>query len=1185
MTQDQLDDWQNPLIGGRNKEPGHVTLVPYGDEASALAGNRQASPYFKLLNGDWKFKWAPNPASAPEGFHEVDFDDTTWDTLAVPGNWQLQGDYDPPMYTNVQYPFPIDDLPRVPADDNPTGSYRRTFTVPDEWRAELRSAYHSQSEWRDRQIFLLFEGVDSAFYVWVNGQMVGYSQGSRLPAEFNITPYIQPGENTLAAQVYRWSDGSYLEDQDFWRLSGIYRDVYLWAAPAVHVRDFWVRTELDGAYRDAVLTVRAKVRSYDDRDAADHVVEVKLFDADGEPVFTEPLTAQVEVKAGDEVTLDLERSVTDPEKWSDEQPYLYTLVISLKDVDGNVIEAESCKVGFRQVEVKDGQIHVNGVPVLFKGVNRHEHDPDTGHTVTVESMIQDIRLMKQFNVNAVRTSHYPDDPRWYDLCDRFGLYLIDEANIESHGVWDRLTKDPMWKTAFMERGMRMVERDKNHPCVIIWSLGNESGYGPNHEALADCIHEHDPTRPVHYESATGRRTYRGPEDAPGIDIVSVMYPSVDEIIKLAQTPGETRPLVMCEYAHSMGNSTGNLKEYWDAVEQYKRLQGGFIWDWVDQGIRQVTDDGEEPALSLSNGWFAYGGDFGDEPNDGSFCINGLIWPDRRPHPGLWEHKKIVEPVRVEPVDLAAGKVRVVNKYLFSDLSGLDISWTLSADGEVLQSGDLPRLHTPAGGSKITTIPFREPNLKPGTEYWLTVSFALAQDTLWAEQGHEVAWAQFKLPYDVPEGPRLSIADMPALQLAESESEVRVNGRDFSLVFDRGTGRITTWRYTGGELVCQGPGLNIWRAPTDNDANTWGDQRMAIRWREVGLDRLRESVAEVKAGQTSEHAVRVEVRASSTADVEAADVQSERWTRMLEQVGWGLASLADEEELPTLCTQFGIEYADLAGTGKREKVGALVAELDRQDRISELLKALHRLVTDKLGESAPPEMAEELRRLQAMSPEELKASFAPQDVTRFDCTYTYTVYGSGDVVVEAHVVPAGDLPPLPRIGLQMCLPGAYNNFAWYGRGPHETYADRKLGAKVGVYSGTVDDQYVPYITPQENGNKTDVRWAALTNDTGLGLLIVGVPADEAHPWLNVSAHHFTTQDLTEATHTYELKRRDEVTLNLDYAQCGLGNASCGPGVLPQYLLEPREVRFSLRLRPFSTETSSPVELSRQVVEHL
>ena len=1150
------DDWQNPQVVGRNKEPGHATLVLYADEATALAEDRMASPYFKLLNGEWQFKVAPNPASAPAGFYEPGFDASEWDTIAVPGNWQLQGlnrGYDVPMYCNVQYPFPIDALPRVPEDDNPTGSYRRKFAVPEEWNG--------------RQIFLLFEGVDSAFHLWVNGEMVGYSQGSRLPAEFNITPHLRPGENTLAVRVYRWSDGSYLEDQDYWRLSGIYRDVYLFATPSVHVRDFWVRTDLDEAYRDATLKVRAQVRNYSEQDATGTSVEAMLYDADGKPVFAEPMMAQVAVGAGEETTLDLERAVTDPEKWSDEYPYLYTLLISLKDPAGNILEVESCKVGFRQVEIKDGQIHVNGVPVLFRGVNRHEHDPDTGHTITVESMIQDIQLMKQFNINAVRTCHYPDDPRWYDLCDRYGIYLIDEANIESHGVWDLLTKDPEWKTAFMERGTRMVERDKNHPSVILWSLGNESGYGPNHQALADWIHEHDPRRPVFYESATMGRIYKGPETAPEIDIVSTMYPGVDRLVEMARAPGETRPFIMAEYAHAMGNSPGNLKEYWDIIETYPRLQGGFVWDWVDQGIRQVTDQGEE--------WYAYGGDFSDEPNDGSFCINGLIFPDRTIHPSIWEHKKVVQPVKVEPKDLLAGRVEIVNKYSVSALSGLDVAWKLSADGRVLQTGRLPRMHTPAGGREVVTVPFVKPELEPGVEYWLTLSFRLAEDTVgcgasaWAEKGHEVAWEQFKMPFDVPEALPLPTSEMPVLTLTESETQAVLEGAEFRLVFDKSEGTIVSFRYQGNELVERGPRLNFWRAPTENDLNTWGDEKAAIRWREVGLDQLQERVTEVEVVQLAPQAVRIAVRSVNEVkeDVVLPEPPSKegQWA-MLEQ---GLNWLLDEEKLRALCPRLGVAYDELPGTHKQPKIKGLLARSVRENRALELLRQVHDLLVE-LGEPVPDVLKE------VVASGKIEMQPQPKPPARFECDYVYTVYGSGDVVIDTHVVPQVEVPFLPRIGLQMRLPGGYEQFTWYGRGPHETYVDRKEGAQVGVYSGTVDEQYVPYIVPQENGNKTEVRWVALTNEEGVGLLAVGAP------WLSVSVHHYTTGDLTEAAHTYELKRREEITLNLDYAQSGLGSASCGPGRLEKYQLRPEEVRYSVRLRPFSTTVDSPMALSRQVL---
>jgi len=1154
------NDWENPQVVGRNKEPAHATLVPYPDQATALTGERTASAYFKSLNGMWKFQLAPNPTAAPTDFYNVDFDDRAWDTLNVPSNWQLEGlerGYDVPMYTNVQYPFPIDNLPGVPQDDNPTGSYRRTFTLPEAWH--------------DRQIFLHFEGVDSAFYVWVNGERVGYSQDSRLPAEFNITPYVHfgagtAGENTLAVQVYRWSDGSYLEDQDFWRLSGIYRDIYLWSAPAVHVRDFWVRTDLDPAYRDAVLKVRAKVRNYGAQDFAPHLLELQLFSGDGQPVFAEPLARQVAVGAGDEVTLDLEQAVTNPVKWSDENPYLYTLLITLKDPAGEVLEVESCRVGFRQVEIKDGQIHVNGVPILFKGVNRHEHDPDTGHTVSVESMIQDITLMKRFNINAVRTCHYPDDPRWYALCDQYGLYIMDEANIESHGVWDRLTKDPQWKTAFLERGKRMVERDKNHPCIIVWSLGNESGYGPNHEALADWIHAHEPTRPVHYESATQWRSYRGPEDAPPIDMVSVMYPPVDKIIEMAQMPGETRPLLMCEYGHAMGNSPGNLKEYWDAIETYPRLQGGYVWDWVDQGLRQVTDAGEE--------WFAYGGDFGDQPNDGSFCINGLIFPDRTIQPSMWELKKMQQPVAVEPVDLLAGRLKIVNKYAFSDLSGLELSWQLAADDRVLQTGQLARLHTSPAASDIITVPFDTPQLAPGVEFWLTLRFTLAEDTSWAQKGHEVAWEQFKLPFDVPQVTALPLSKMPLLEMNQSATQVVVRGADLRLVFDKRQGTLASLQYQGHELLQRGPRLNFWRAPTENDLSAAGQEMAAMHWRDAGLNRLHEQVTEVTVSQLAPQLVQVEVRSVTTPDLKGAPTHSEEITRRLKQLTRMMERFMDQETLRALCEELGISYDDLPGADPSSKIQSLVTGYVSSSRDAEFVQAVYKFVLASAGDMIPDGIRADMSRFVALSPQELKIAAAPWLRTRFENVYTYYVYGSGDVLLDTHVIPSDGLPFLPRIGLQMGLPGGYEQFTWYGRGPHETYSDRQVGAQVDLYSGTVDEQYVPYIVPQENGNKTDVRWVALTNEAGVGLLAVG------SPWLNVSAHHYSTEDLTLATHTYELKRREDITLNLDYAQSGLGSASCGPGTLDKYLLQPQPVRFRVRLRPFSAQEIAPMALSKQ-----
>lgn len=1036
-----LPDYMDPAIFGRNKEPGHAMVVPYPDIELALKGERTASPRLKLLNGDWRFHYAPTPAAAPQNPGDVSLDDGAWDTIPVPSNWQLQG-YDRPRYTNVQYPFPPDALPRVPEDDNPTGTYRLRFQIP--------------AEWEGMQVHIVFDGVDSAFHLWVNGQAVGYSQDSRLPAEFDLTPYVHAGENVLAVRVYRWSDGSYLEDQDFWRLSGIYRDVYLVARPPLYLRDCVVTTTFDPTYQDATLRVRALLHNLGES-AQRCALQARLFAADGSMVagaryLIHPerggaLVAAASVEAGGEADVELVHKLPKPRKWSAEEPYLYTLLLTLEVGMGQILEATTIKVGFRQVEIRGGQLLLNGVPIRLGGVNRHEHDPQRGHAVSVESMLQDILLMKRHNINTVRTSHYPNDPRWYDLCDQYGLYLIDEANVETHGVWDKLAKDPAWEAAFVERGARMVKRDKNHPSVIIWSLGNESGYGPNHDAMSAWIHQHDPTRPVHYESA---------KDAALVDIMSVMYPKVEALKELAEKPGETRPVLMCEYAHAMGNSVGNLREYWDVIESHTRCIGGCIWDWVDQGLAQVTAQGET--------WFAYGGDFGDEPNNGNFCINGLVGPDRYVHPGLVEYKKILEPVRVRAVDAAKGLFEISSRRYFASLADLVIAWKLEVDGEIWRSGTLPSLEIGPGQSAQMTVPGRLPVLAAGAEASLTLSFALAGDTPWASAGHEVAFAQFPLPCAAPVRPVLSAAQMAALQVYDWQTCVTVRGADWYLRFDKRAGTFTSLLYRERELLRQGPRLEIWRAPTDNDA-----RRMAAEWRLAGLDRLLTEIKEIHVSQPAPQAARIVV-------------------------------------LSTHC--------------------------------------------------------------------------AAERTAGFACESVYTVYGSGDIVIETRVTPDPSLPPLPRIGLQLALRRAYETMTWFGRGPHESYADRKEGAPLGVYRGSVEAQYVPYVTPQENGNKTDVRWVSFSDEQGLGLLVV---AEE--PLLQVSAHHYSTQDLTLARHTCDLKRRDDIYVHLDARQSGLGGESCGPRTLAQYLVPPEEVTFRLRLRPFCEREASAMALSKQELEKL
>ena len=1021
-------DWENPQMVGRNKEAPRATAIPFADPLAAQVGDPAGSPWVRSLNGEWRFHWSENPAQRPVEFFRPDYDVGSWDTIPVPANWQLHG-YDYPIYTNIRYAWGDPDPPRVPHDFNPVGSYRRMFSIPEEWAG--------------RRVFLQFGGVSSAFYVWVNGHEVGYSQDSRTPAEFDITEYLQPGENVVAAEVYRYSDGSYLECQDFWRLSGIFRDVLLYSRGDLHIRDFEVHTDLDESFRDADLGIDVWVRNLGQENGP-FSIDAQLFDSGG-AVAVDGMTGSAEAGAGAEVKVRLDRHVTNPLKWSAEAPNLFRLVLTLRDANGAVVEAVSTNVGFREVEIAGGRLLVNGVPIYLKGTNRHEHDPDTAHVMSTELMVRDILLMKRHNINAVRTSHYPDVPEWYDLCDRFGLYVIDEANIESHGIgYDpdkTLGNKPEWGIAHLDRTVRMVERDKNHPSIVIWSLGNEAGDGVNFTTTSNWIRERDPSRPVHYERA---------ELGPNTDIFCPMYARIEEIVEYAEKYDD-RPLIMCEYSHAMGNSNGNLKDYWDAILSHERLQGGFIWDWVDQGLRKPVPG--RPGEFF----FAYGGDF--EPpgvyHDDNFLCNGLVSPDRVPHPGLYEVKKVYQYITARPVDLARGQVEIANGYGFIGLDGIDGFWELKGDDEVLASGRLPALDIAPSESRVVTIPLPAVTPRPGVEYWLDLSFRLSADTLWADRGHEVAWEQFELDLQV-ESPRLDVAGMAPLTLQKSDGAAVVSGDRFTVRFDLSRGTIAALTFEGEEIIRSGPRPNFWRAPTDNDRGNDMPERCAP-WK----------------------------AASGHWRVTSSEV---------EQPGPARVQLRFEGEFP-----------DLSSTN----------------------------------------------------------------------VVTFTVLGSGDVVV-AHEYRPGDmeLPELPRFGMQMVVAGGFENVTWYGRGPHESYWDRKAGARVGVYTGTVDEQFVDYSEPQENGNKTDVRWVSLTDAAGTGLLVVG------EPLVAYSALHYTTEDLETAKHSHEMARREDITLNVDLQQTGVGgDDSWGARPHDEYTLRAAPMSYSYRLRPITASDGPPMELAR------
>ncbi len=1015
-------EFEDPSVNGVHREPMHATLMPYETLDKALNVQRFQSAYCELLDGRWKFRWVRTPEERPQDFYKTDFDASAWKEIPVPGNWQLEG-FDIPVYVNIQYPFPKNP-PFIDHAWDPVGSYRTEFAAPQGWKG--------------RETFLVFDGVESAFYVWLNGEFLGYSEDSRLPAEFDISKKLKDGTNLLAVQVFRWSDGSYLEDQDFWRLSGIFRNVYLMSTPKIHIRDFQVRTTLDAQYADADLHVLGNIHNYGDQAVPNTRLEIALYDENGRAVQSPILAQQSEdmLLPGAEGVIPLQAHIVNPAKWSAEQPHLFTLVLCLRDSAGNPLELESARVGFRSSEVKNGKLLVNGKPIIVKGVNRHEHDPRTGHFVTEASMRQDIVLMKQHNINTVRTCHYPNDPRWYELCDAYGLYVIDEANLESHGMgYDpdkTLANKPEWLLAHMQRNQRMVERDKNHPCIIVWSMGNEAGDGTNFEAVSAWMHMRDPSRPVQYERAKTKLHS---------DIYCPMYTPIQDLLHYASEPHQ-QPLIMCEYAHSMGNSTGNLQDYWDAIESHDQLQGGCIWDWVDQGLLEKTSDGRT--------YYAYGGDFHEPKTDGNFCINGLVLPDRTITPKTMEVKKVYQSISVKPVDLSKWRVRVDNKYFFTDLGEFAMSWNLKEDERTLQQGTVTDLSVAPRAGNTLSLPISMPEAKPGAEYWLTFRFTLKEEKNWAQKGFEVAAEQLNVPIaNAPK--RLDPAALPAVRVTQTADRILITGRDFEVGFNKARGVMDRYAYKGVDLIARSPQPDFWRAPTDNDFGNKMPERCAV-WKHAGENREVVSVALVPTESSAgpKAAVRIETRLS--------DVES--------------------------------NYVSL-----------------------------------------------------------------------------YTVYGNGDVRIENTFTPGSkQLPELPRFGMNLRIPKELSHIQFYGRGSQENYCDRKTAAFVGLYKLTVDEMYTNYVSPQENGTRTEIRWIALYNAKGTGLMAIG------EPLLSASALYYSVEDLTQKSrgtmHPTDLVKRDFISLNLDLKQMGVGgDDSWGAKTHDEYMVFPAAYSYSFILRPF------------------
>jgi beta-galactosidase len=1011
----------------------------FESQSLAESRNKEQSAYFLSLNGNWKFRWVEKPADTTAGFYNENFDDSHWDNFNVPANWEFNNtgkNYGYPIYVNhpyefgVRHPDPETLMENIPDEYNPVGAYRRSFVIP--------------KKWDGRQVFLYLGGVKSAFYVWVNGAYVGYGEDGKLASEYDITPYVRTGKNTIALKVYRWSDASYLECQDFWRISGIERDVYVYATPKVAVGDFKVVSRLDGNYEHGILDLTLKLHNYKVKPEGTSSKPVKysvtatLFDKDNTTKVYEQ-TQSGEFSTGD-TGVSFKGELPAVRAWSAETPNLYTLYLLLK-VNGKVAEVIPERIGFRTVEIKNAQVLVNGKPVYFKGVNRHEHSPQTAHVLSKEEMLKDVEMMKKLNVNAVRTSHYPADPYFYELCDEYGLYVCDEANIESHGMGydlDRtLGNNYRWLNAHLDRIMRMYERDKNRPCVTFWSLGNEAGNGYVFYNAYVKLKAADSTRPVQYERSVFEWN---------TDLYVPQYPSPNGFRNYALHRPD-RPMIASEYAHAMGNSLGNFKEYWEVIEnpEYKTLQGGFIWDWVDQGF-QVTRNGKT--------FFAYGGDFEPESvfegknKDRNFLINGVVNPERVPNPGAYEVKKVYQNVAVTLLNKDDYEIEVKNKNFFRDLNNCCISWDLLEDGKPVQSGRLDEIDIAPLQTKRYLIPVAY-SQSTNREYYLNVKFLLKTAEPLLEKDYEIASEQFALaPFKAPDF--TNVEEMEGGVAVESKDDVCVvRGKKFSVAFNLSSGLMKEYKYDGHTLMVSGAQPNFWRAMTDNDHGA-GSNKKLREWLNTGKT------------ETPEVTVEVAVLKESSCKI----------------------------------------------TVKRNLFGG-----------------------DAL------------------------------------LTQTYTINPNGRILVENDFVKNhGQHVMMPKFGNILVVANPYRYLTYYGRGPRENYIDRNYAADMGLYTSAVDEQYYPYVRPQESGNKTGVRWLTLTDKKGQGIKITGNTPFE------FSALPYALEDLDPEEernqyHSGELAKRKDVYLNVDFLQMGVGGIdSWGSLPLEQYRINYDSYNYKYAIEP-------------------
>ncbi len=998
------EPWQDPTVTQINRLPARASSVSYSDLASAKANKKQSTNRRLLLNGLWKFNFAESPTTSPAHFFNLNYDDSAWDDIPVPSNWELQGygkpwqRLTPEIWANKNVTFP-----NIPEDYNPTGSYRKSFNIPDSWDG--------------MQVTLHVGAASSALSVWVNGKFVGYSEDNFLPARFDITPYLEKGQNSVAMQVTQWSDASYIEDQDHWRMSGITRDVFLDAAPQTQLYDYAVRTLLDKNYHHAQLQIRPTIKTYDDTDFSKWNLQVQLYDREGKPaldsIVTLPLHRLKNEKYPQIGNRPFENliniKVNEPFKWSAETPYLYTLALSLLDDKGSLMEVRSQKIGFRSIDTSNGQFKVNGVPVLLYGVNRHDWDPVHGKAASREAMEQDARLMKQMNVNASRSSHYPNDPYWYELCDEYGIYVMDEANIESHALGSLPSNTPSYITAFMERGINMVERDKNFTSIVSWSLGNEAGYGPNHAALAAWIKEYDPTRPVHYEGAQNIYGYNWPKpepkDRPATDILSRMYRLTDDMIDLATQQDDYRPIIWVEYAHSQGNSTGDLSSYWAAIRKYPRLVGGFVWDWRDQLVLK-------PSVQGKTLW-KHGSDFNQKQEDLMPIQKGLITANGIVKSGGYQAKYVWQRLHTTPIDLKAGLLNVQNRHHRTSTSQYELLWNIKANGLSLASGAGKVPDIAAGEEGILQLELPDLDYKKGVAYYLNLQYVLKQDELWASKGFPVATEQFLIHHQ----PNLTgVAQLDNHQSAITKSDTHwiATSNEAQVKVDRSTGLVDHFS-TGGMTILSSPlRPNFWRAPTDNDRASNMPDRLRM-WKNMPKD-----LKPIKISQN---------------------------------VGHGATT------------------------------------------ITSILSNSENTVNLKL---------------------------------------TYTLNPTGQLMVDYHLEVAPNLPNLPRVGMQTSIPEYFDALQYIGRGPLETYADKKTGSPIDRYQQSVKDDFTYYVRPQESSNKTDVAQASLTNKLGKSIVIKANGAP-----LELSAWPFTQENLEIANRIEDLTFTDQITLNIDHKQMGVG----------------------------------------------